>query len=148
MTNRNGNAAAAILSALVIVVSLAACAEDDGGSTTSEYCDSKCAYEAACGDAADADACQGECAAFIEGDLAAWDGVCVEEYYASEICVYDAARGNGCDDGAAEDACEAETQALLDCFCSDLCMPPQLGDGTCDSGCNNAECNYDEGDCA
>lgn len=143
MENRTGNAAALLVFALAIAGAVAC--DEDGGATTSAYCDSKCAWEAACGDAADS--CEAECAEFIEGDLADWDGVCVEEYYSSEICTYDAARGNGCDDGAAEDACEAEIQALLDCFCAPLCMPPQLGDGTCDSGCNNAECNYDEGDC-
>lgn len=34
-----------------------------------------------------------------------------------------------------------------DCLCSAECEPSWIGDGWCDSACNNAACNWDGGDC-
>ena len=32
--------------------------------------------------------------------------------------------------------------------CNTECLPTWIGDGECDTPCNKAECNFDEGDCA
>ena len=34
-----------------------------------------------------------------------------------------------------------------ECLCSVGCEPYWIGDGYCDSACNNAACNWDGGDC-
>ena len=50
------------------------------------------------------------------------------------------------DDGWTYDHC----CNLHDCSCTTAspgCTQNQVGDGTCDSNCNNARCGYDDGDC-
>jgi hypothetical protein len=43
-------------------------------------------------------------------------------------------------------ACSSSQEVIT--YCSSWCENTWIGDGQCDSPCNNAACNYDGGDCA
>ena len=43
-------------------------------------------------------------------------------------------------------ACGSSQEVIT--YCSSWCENTWIGDGQCDSPCNNAACNYDGGDCA
>jgi hypothetical protein len=125
--------------------------DDDGGPSVAGYCAAKCDNGIACEGEAEADreVCEQDCVSLIEADLANWDGVCVTEWLTSETCIAEATTQNGCDEETAEGVtCEEEILAKTNCYCSEMCIPSLLGNGSCDGACNSAECDYDDGDCA
>jgi hypothetical protein len=126
------------------------CGGGEDEDETTPYCAAKCDFEVACEGLAEADesACEDTCAADVEETFAPWNGECVDERLEQQRCVFDERAQNGCDDTAAQEACAEITDALTACYCSPMCTPDLVGNGSCDGGCNNAECDYDGGDCA